>query len=351
MTTQTESTEMKTLPFQNYVKPEIFQEEQEKIFARSWHYVGHISQVQKKGDFFRFDIAGEPILVTRGNDDVVRAFYNVCPHRGAEVELKQAGNKKILQCPYHGWTFTLDGNLHKAPNFKGEGPCAEHSRLRELRLEIHNALMFVTLNDNAPSFAEEYKELLNDINRFTFMHNLKRVRVNQRVIKSNWKAVIDNYLECDHCPIAHPGFVNTIDMSNYKIVNCENYTYQYGDIKEEKQQDYVGDDKTSRFYWIWPNMFASFYPGSNSVTTSQIIPIDADNTLAIYSYYFENEELTEEQEETIRFVDQVREEDFALVESLQIGLRSRAYEAGVYSPTEHGLRYFHSKVRQAMDQS
>ncbi|MFM1654298.1 aromatic ring-hydroxylating oxygenase subunit alpha [Brevibacillus sp. B_LB10_24] len=350
MSNLTESQEAKTLAYRSYVDADVFQEEQQKIFARSWHYVGHASQLQKAGDFFRFEAAGEPILVTRGQDGEIRAFYNVCPHRGAEVEAKECGNKKILQCPYHGWTFTLDGKLHKAPNFKEDSPCTEHAQLRAIRLEVHHSFIFVNLDESASSFAEEYRDWLRELGRFSFLDRLKRVHFFTRMIKSNWKAVVDNYLECDHCPIAHPGFAATFDLSQYKIVNCENYTYQYGDIKEGVEGAY-GDNKTSRFYWVWPNMFASFYPQSNCVTTSQILPIDAHNTLAVYATFFENEELTKEQEEMIRFVNQVREEDFGLVESLQIGLRSRAFPQGLYSPTEHGLRYFHSKIRSAMSQT
>ncbi len=107
-----------TLPYSRYVDPEVFNEESKKIFRKNWILVGHASQVEKVGDFMTLDIAGEPIIVSHGTDGELRAFYNICPHRGMKVENSDKGNKKVLQCGYHGWTFKLDGNVNRAPNFK-----------------------------------------------------------------------------------------------------------------------------------------------------------------------------------------------------------------------------------------
>jgi len=328
-----------TLPYNQYVDPKVLEGEKKNIFYKNWIMVGHTSQVEKVGDFFTFDLAGEPIIITRGKDEKLHAFFNICPHRGAKVERTEEGNKKIFQCIYHGWTFQLDGKVHKTPNFK-TNDLGKHSCMTSIRLEVHQSMIFVNLDKDALPFSTVYESFLDNIKEYTFLNSLKKVRENRRVVHANWKAVIDNYLECDHCRIAHPSFAKTFDLTNYSIIPCDNFSYQ---CTTESGEESSG----ARFYWVWPNTMISIYPGTGNMTTSQIIPIDEKSSLAIYRYYFADANLTEEEEELIKFVDQVREEDFELVELLQSGFHSQAFEEGVYSPTEHGLHHFHQLVKEA----
>ncbi|KAB7706724.1 Rieske 2Fe-2S domain-containing protein [Bacillus aerolatus] len=331
-----------TLPYNRYVDLEVFEEEKKKIFFKSWILAGHVSQVEKKGDFFTFDIAGEPLIISRGNDDQLNAFYNICPHRGAKVERSEEGNKKIFMCSYHGWTFHLDGKLNKAPNFR-TNDLGDHSCMTPVKLEVYQSLIFINLDSEALPLKDSYKELVGSLDKYTFLESLKKVRVNQRVINANWKAVVDNYLECDHCQIAHPAFSKTFDMKNYNIDLHRNYSCQYSSLTSGNSEE------QAQFYWVWPNMMISIYPGSGNMTTSQILPIAPNKSLAIYSYYFPSEHISEEQEELIKFVDQVREEDFELVEMLQEGFHTQAFKQGVYSPSEHALHHFHQRIKEAMD--
>lgn len=340
-TQQTGQSLEKTLPYTYYVDPLILEEEKQKIFKNSWIKVGHISEVAKPGDFFTFDLPGEPIVISRDQEGELRAFYNVCPHRGAKVEMSESGNKKVLLCKYHGWTFHMDGKLNKAPNFTTD-ELGEHSCMKPIQLEVYHGMIFINLNPDAQPFAVEYEKFMEDTAPYTFLSSLKKARVNTRIVKANWKAVIDNYLECDHCPVAHPGFSRTFNLDQYSIVPCDNFSYQCSTVRGAE------DGAGARFYWVWPNLMLSIYPGSGNMTTSQIIPIDAENTLAIYSYYFADETPSKEEDELMAFVDQVREEDFELVEMLQIGFRSQAFETGVYSPTEHALHHFHQLMKQAL---
>ena len=305
--------------------------------------VGHVSQVREIGDFFTFEVAGEPLLIIRGEDEQIRAFYNICPHRGALVERSEEGNKKIFQCIYHGWTFQPDGKVHRAPNFKG-AQLGNHHCLAPVRLEVHHSLIFVNLDNNAPSMQETHQDFLNNFGQYTFLDSLKKVRERKRVIQANWKAVIDNYLECDHCPVAHPGFSKTFDLSNYTFELRDNYSYQYAKLRNGQEKK-----DAARFFWVWPNLMISVYPGTNNITTSQIVPLDEKSSLAVYRYYFVNEDLSPEDEELIKFVDQVREEDFVLVELLQKGLPSKAYGRGIYSPTERALHHFHEIYQKNME--
>ncbi|MFJ7681947.1 aromatic ring-hydroxylating oxygenase subunit alpha [Peribacillus butanolivorans] len=131
------------------------------------------------------DVAGEPIIVSHGTDGELRAFYNICPHRGMKVEQSDKGNKKVLQCGYHGWTFKLDGNVNRAPNFKTNG-LGVHGCMKSIRLEVQNAMIFVNLDKNAPSLAEAYQEFLEEMKEYPFFDSLKLVRETRRVVKANW---------------------------------------------------------------------------------------------------------------------------------------------------------------------
>ncbi|WP_042345145.1 aromatic ring-hydroxylating oxygenase subunit alpha [Bacillus massiliigorillae] len=332
-----------TLPYDNYVSKEIYNKEMKAIFSKNWILVGHTSQLANIGDFFTLELAGEPIIITHAKDGNIHALYNICPHRGTRIETSEKGKKKILQCSYHGWTFHLDGKVHRTPNFDTKD-LGEFSCMRSIQLAIRNSMIFVNLDPDAKAFDEEYATFLQDIGQYDFLDSLILCRENQRVVEANWKAVVDNYLECDHCPIAHPGFSRTFDLSNYSIVPSDNYSYQCSTVRNKEESD------GARFYWVWPNMMVSIYPGNGNMTTTQLYPLDEERTLAVYRYYFANTELTEEQEELIKFVDQVREEDFGLVELLQKGFHSKAFGRGIYSPTEQGLQYFHQLIGKAMNE-
>jgi phenylpropionate dioxygenase-like ring-hydroxylating dioxygenase large terminal subunit len=351
--TSTAANIVKTIPYHLYTDPSILKEEQEKIFARSWQFVGHISQVQNPGDYFTCEVAGEPIVVVRDKDNEVRAFYNVCPHRATKLEKNSEGNKKILQCGYHGWTFNLDGSLHKAPNFKNVDPfCAGEACLRSVRVEIEATMIFVNLDDGTAPLVASYGNFFEDLKQFGFLKDLKKIRDKKRIIKANWKAFIDNYLECDHCPISHPSFVATLDMSQYQIITCENYSVQGTAVKPDKQYGSVELNKAEvqggRFYWLWPNLMVTIYPGPGNMATIQMLPIDHETTVGVYTYFFRNENLTQEEQDLIKFAEQVRDEDVELVELEQIGFRSRAFKEGIFSPTEHGVRQFHDMIREAL---
>ncbi|MEB3100588.1 aromatic ring-hydroxylating oxygenase subunit alpha [Ferviditalea candida] len=347
-------TPIRTVPYRLYTDPSVLAVEQEKIFARSWQYVGHTSQVQKSGDYFTCEVAGEPILVIRGKDEELSAFYNVCPHRGTKLEKNEAGHKKILQCGYHGWTFNLDGSLHKAPNFKeADEFCAGEVCLSPIRVETGGSLIFVNLDESAQPLASSYGDFFDSLKEFAFLEGLKKVKVRKREIKANWKAFIDNYLECDHCPIAHPGFVATMDMNQYTIVECENYSVQGSKVKTDQKLGSLELDKAEfqggQFYWLWPNLMITIYPGPGNMSVIQMIPIDHETTLGVYSLFFRDENLTQEEQDLIKFMEQVRDEDVELVELEQIGFRSRAFKNGMFSPTENGVRQFHNMIRRVLE--
>lgn len=339
----------RTLPYRLYTDPAVLQEEYLKIFKRSWQYVGHESQVANSGDYFTIEIASEPILVVRGTDGVVRAFFNVCPHRGTKLVTDESGCKKILQCCYHGWTFKLEGQLHHAPNMRGaQGFCENQYSLKQIPLEIHQGLIFVHLGTDVTPFLSEYGDFLDDLSRFAHLPQLRLHTVRQRVIRCNWKAFIDNFLECDHCPIAHPSFVATLDMSKYQILNGHKCNIQGADTKPSRRDYEDAEIQGGRFYWLWPNVMFTIYPGPGNLRVIHILPIDHERCLGIYSVFLREGGLTEEQQALIAFTEQVAEEDVRIVELQQMGFQSTAFADGVFSPTEHGVRHFHALVREAL---
>lgn len=349
-TTVSHTGALPTLPYSLYTDPRILELEKEKIFSKAWNYVGHTSQVSKPGDYFTCEAAGEPIIVVRDQDGTLRAFYNVCPHRATKLEKEAAGHKKILQCSYHGWTFQLNGQLHKAPNFKeSDDFCSGAHCLKSVRVETQASLIFVNLDENAAPLAETYADFFEDIGQFGFLGKLKKHEVKQRIIKCNWKAFIDNFLECDHCPIAHPGFVATLDMSKYNIINVPYCNIQGSSVKQSRSDYDDAEVKEGRFYWIWPNVMYTVYPGPGNLSTIQMFPVDHETTLGVYTVFLEGDEPTEKQKELLAFTDQVRKEDVEIVELEQIGFKSRAFSQGICSPTEHGVHHFAQLVREALE--
>lgn len=334
-----------TLSYDRYVDPTVFAEEKKKIFQDSWILAGHTSQVEKVGDFFTFEIVDQPFIISRDKHNQINAFYNICPHRGSKVEKSESGNKRVFMCGYHGWTFQLDGKLNKAPNFP-TNELGKHSCMKPVKLEVFKGLIFINLNYEAKSMVESYGDWMESFGSYTFLDSMKKIRETKRIIHANWKAVVDNYLECDHCKIAHPEFSKAFDMKNYHIDLHDNFSCQYSKLTNKSDTE---QESHANFYWVWPNLMISIYPEEDgNMTTSQILPLSSDKSLAIYSYYFKDHHITEEQEELIRFVDQVREEDFELVEFLQQGFDTKAFDRGVYSPKEYAIKYFHERYREEM---
>ncbi|MER2088382.1 aromatic ring-hydroxylating dioxygenase subunit alpha [Sporosarcina sp. JAI121] len=348
----------RTMTYDKYTDPKVLDQEMDLIFSKSWQLVGHVSQVEKAGAFFTADVAGEPLIIIRGTDEVLRAFYNVCPHRATKLEKSENGKKKILQCMYHGWTFKTDGKLNKAPNFQGEdAACVQDACLRSVRMEVLESLIFVNLDDNATPLIDSYGDFFDRLSKFPFISELKRTHRKTRVIKANWKAYIDNYLECDHCHIAHPTFVDALDMNDYQIITCENYSVQGTIVKADKQYGEVNLNEAEMqggsFFWLWPNLMLTIYPGPGNMASIEMIPIDHETSLAVYTYYFREdnlEALNQDEKDLMAFAEQVRAEDIDLVELEQIGFRSRAFNKGHYASSEQAIVQFHEMVLEALNE-
>lgn len=342
-----------------YVDPRWHNVDLEAIIARTWQWVCHVEKLREAGAYVTIDIAGKPIAVVRDREGVLRAFYNVCKHR-AHALLSGEGNVSRIMCPYHAWVYKLDGKLVRAPHTENlEDFSTGDICLDEVQVEEFCGFVYVNLDRAAPSLASQTGDLATeirhwapDIDKLTFGHRLTYD------IRSNWKNVVDNFLECYHCPTAHKDFCTLVDMDTYKVTTHGIYSSHMADAGKSSNSAYDVSNatvKTHAVWWLWPNTCLMRYPGRSSMIVLNIIPAGPDRTFETYDFFLETPEVTEAEKETIRYLDEVLQvEDIAIVESVQRGMNTPAFTQGriVNDPdgsgkSEHAVHHFHGLVLEA----
>jgi carnitine monooxygenase subunit len=345
-----------------YTDPLIHEREKEAIFYRNWIYVGHASQLTSPGDYLTVRIMDENILVIRGKDNEIRAFYNVCRHRAHEL-LEGAGNAKVITCPYHAWSYHADGQLRTARGTeKVAGFDKKDFCLRGVRLENFLNMLFVNLDPEAASLKSqtgaleaEIRSLAPDIDKLVLSRRLPYT------LKADWKNVVDNYLECYHCTVAHPAFADLVDIKQYRSKTHGIYSTHYSPLKHGDNKAYridveKGGAKFFVGWYLWPNVTISTFPGCPNMTVMLMLPAGPGTTQEYFDFLFEHPEPNAEGEAAIRYIDEVLQpEDIGLVESVQRGLKSRGYGQGRYvvdaersDISEHALHHFHNLVLTAL---
>ncbi|VVO44846.1 aromatic ring-hydroxylating oxygenase subunit alpha [Pseudomonas fluorescens] len=345
-----------------YVDPLWFKLDEQQILAKSWQWVCHIEKVREPGTYTTTEIAGNPVAVVRDHDGVLRAFYNVCKHRAHPV-LSGEGKVNRIICPYHSWCYGLNGQLAAAPHVGGLKDFDKSEiHLSPIQVEEFCGFIYVNLDANARTLSEQSgdlkKEILHwapDIDGLTFGHRLTYE------IKSNWKNVVDNFLECYHCPTAHKDFCTLVDMDTYKVDTHGIYSSHMAEAGKGQNTAYDTSKakvRTHAVWWLWPNTCLMRYPGRSSMIVLHIIPVGPDLTLETYDFFLETPETDEMEREAIRYLDEVLQvEDISLVENVQRGMRTPAFEQGriVTDPngsgkSEHALHHFHGLVLEAYAQ-
>ena len=342
-----------TIPSWCYTDPSTLPLERETIFARTWQLVGREDQVAAPGSYFSTAVAGEPILLVRGNDRRLRALSNVCRHRAGPV-VRGEGSCAAFRCGYHGWSYALDGRLLNTPEFDGvEDFERESVRLPEFRVETWLGLVFVNLDPAAPSLAET----LEDLPEVLATRGAGDMRLAARkdwTLDCNWKVYVDNYLEGYHIPIVHPGLMKELDYARYETETRRFYSLQRSPIKPREggrlRRDPRGEEGDAVFCWIFPNLMINVYPGNFS--TNLIVPLSPDRTLTVFEWFFRDPDRTDVREtvaDTVLFSDEVQREDIGICEAVQKGLESRTYDVGRYSVRrESGVHHFHRLYAQAV---
>ena len=343
-----------TLPSRLYTDPAIFAFEQEKIFSRTWQVVAHSSQLANSGDFVTTELIGEPLLLARGTDGMLRGFFNVCRHRAGPVA-EGCGSRKLFRCGYHGWTYALDGSLISATEFEGvEGFRPQEFSLAPFRVEEWFNLVFVNLDPQAEPLTSALGALLNQAAKFPFA-GMKLFERRTYNMKCNWKTYVDNYLEGYHLPTVHPGLNRELDFNAYVVEPYPNHVRQFspirgaqpGDTLPRRYQD-SREDLTTDYFWIFPNWMLNCYP--DNVSLNIVLPVEPERSLAIFEWYLpERDHAAPAAKASVEFSDQIQIEDVAICEAVQKNLRSKSYNRGRYSVTqEKGVHAFHQMYARYM---
>ncbi len=353
-----------TLPAEWYTRSDIFALEKERIFNRCWQYVGHSEQVAKPGDYITCKLGSVPIVIVRDLEGELRAFANVCRHRGSTLVLDASGSRKTIQCHYHGWTWNLDGSLRAVPRCM-EQPDFEMGEfpLVALGLETWGPLLFVNADPDAAPLAATLGELPSIVAATGLdLSLLRHRRRSEYDIAANWKVVVENYNECYHCPIAHPSFADLFDMDSYKVVTeYEYFSVQHGTVTDSfrdgtktgyfdaRQEVLDAGIRDGMSAFIWPSSTIDITPGPANLVVGTIIPVAPDRTLQFYDS-FAAEGIDEAQFAGMRaFGAQVQAEDIVLCESVQEGLSSGLYHQGKLMVTrENGIQHFQRLVYRAL---
>ena len=303
-----------TLPFAWYGDEEILRLERERIFARSWQYAGRADQVAEAGSFLSTDAGGIPILVARDAEGILRAFLNVCRHRGA-VLTDGCGKRETIQCHYHAWTYGLDGTLRAAPRSDREdGFAKDELSLLPASADVWGPFLFV----NPDPAASPLREWLGDLPEILARDfDLDGVSFHSRVefgSNANWKVVTENFLECYHCPTAHPDFSAVVD------VHPDRYVLQpHATFSSQHCESRTGGER-GQFHLLYPNTGINVFPGPPNLSIGPIAPAGTGRTERYLDYFFAPDPDAAWLTEFFAFDDQVGREDTALVESVQRGM-------------------------------
>ena len=336
-----------TPPSSWYTDPQIFELEQKTVLSQSWQLIGRTAQLREPGHYLTSEIAGEPILAVRGSDNIVRGFFNVCRHRAAAVMTQAEGKAENFRCPYHGWTYDLQGALVLAPEFGGvENFDRADTGLLPVQTAVWNNWVFAKLMAGNPSLEDFLgKDLIERFERLN-LEQLNWFDRRRYTLNCNWKVFVDNYLDGGyHVPHIHGGLNSVLDYRNYTIETGERFCLQSSPMVStsgEAKTAAVRKGKRAFYYWIYPNLMINIYDGV--MDANLVIPLAVDRTEVVFDYYFADisEQARERNLASVAVSEQIQAEDVAICESVQRGLNSRTYDAGRLSVRrEAGEHLFH----------
>ncbi|MEE2716668.1 MAG: aromatic ring-hydroxylating dioxygenase subunit alpha [SAR324 cluster bacterium] len=351
-----------TLPGFYYYEPEIYAQELETIFYRTWQYVCHVSRLRKPGQYLVRDIGEQSIIVLKDQAGEIRAFHNVCQHRAHRLLEGEGQLGKTITCPYHAWCYGLAGELVAArgsrqmPDFP-----KDEIRLAPIKVDQICGFVFVNLDAAAKPMAEIFVGLEQELLLLApDAEKLCRAHTQDFPLKANWKNSVENYSECYHCPNRHPSLTNqALDIKQYRInVHAGYHRHVTSDVGEH--QGYAlkgaGGENGHEFgsWFLFPNMVFEVYPGGN-LTVFNHVPVGPEATLQETEWYFPGDVPTADEQEVIDFVNIVREEDIPICESVQRGLHSKGYSQGKFIVddertylSEHAVHDFQLRVARAL---
>jgi choline monooxygenase len=334
-----------TIPSSWYTDERLFEVEKQTVFSHSWQLAARFDQLTNPGDYVTTEIGGEPVVIVRGNDDELRAFFNVCRHHAAAVMTEAQGRAAQLRCPYHGWTYSLEGELKGTPDFNdvcnfdraGNG-------LVPVEVAVWEKWIFVRIGSGQVNSLVAEPKLGKQIESLDLgaLHWFERRRYE---LKCNWKVFVDNYLDGGyHVPHLHKGLDSVLDYRNYMIENGERYCLQSSPVVSTSDDEIgaVRSGQRALYYWLYPNFMINFYEGT--LDTNLVRPLAIDRTEVIFDFYFRDVSAAARERNltSVTVGDRIQQEDLDICESVQRGLNSRAYHAGRLSVRrEAGEHLFH----------
>ena len=337
-----------TPPASWYLSPELFAWERERVFLRTWQAVGRLDQVSQPGEYFSGCVAEYPYVVLRDGEGALRAFHNVCRHHAAQV-CAGAGRLDELTCPYHGWTYRLDGRLTRAPHL-GRNDVFDRDRfsLKPAAVEAWGPLVFICLGDDPPPLAAQLAGLTPRLEamRTSDLHFVARRAYD---IRCNWKVYVDNYLDGGyHVAVLHKALAGQLDLGTYTTEIFDRLSIQSCKTPEQAPSDAGGDfaerlGSEALYAFVYPNLMLNRY--GTILDTNWVVPLGTNRTQVVFDYYFLDTEGPQAQEFISRSIaasHRVQEEDVSICESVQTGLGSPAYDRGIYAPKiEMAAYHFH----------
>lgn len=348
----------KTISTEFYLNNENFQKAKEKIFAKSWQFIGDTDQVKEIGWTTPVNLLeeymNEPLVVTRDKNNRIHCLSNVCTHRG-NILVERNCKISDIRCKYHGRRFNLDGTFSSMPEFKEvENFPSPSDNLQQLPLHQFGKWLFTSLSENTPT-ADFFEALENRVGwmpfeKFQFRSDLS----NDYIVNANWALYCENYLEGFHIPFVHAGLNAVIDYGNYTTELFKNSNLQLGLAKDDEtlifelptsSPDY-GKKVAGYYFWVFPNMMFNFYPWGLSLNV--IRPLSIDKTkVSFLSYVWDESKLRQGAGANLH---QVEMEDEDVVQHVQKGIRSRFYTHGRYSvKREQGTHHFHRLIADFMN--
>jgi choline monooxygenase len=335
-----------TIPSSWYTNRELYDLERRSVFGATWQFAARLDQLETPGRFVTANVAGEPIVVVRGDDGTLRAFYNVCRHHAAEVMTADEGSCKFLRCPYHAWTYSLRGELQGVPEFDG---VADFDRSKNglvpVRVETWENFVFVNLDDDAPSLHHELGRVVDECAPLS-LTSLAFFERRSYDLQCNWKVYVDNYLDGGyHVPFLHKGLASVLDNKGYTIEVGARHCLQWSPIASgngEADEKAVRRGDRALYYWIHPNFMLNWYEGV--MDTNLVLPLGVDRCRVIFDFYFADVsgDAAAHNAKSVAVGERIQQEDVDICESVQRGLGSRAYDVGRLSVRrEGGEQLFH----------
>ncbi len=344
----------RTIPAEWYSDPVLYEAERQSIFGNCWQAVGRLDQVARPGAFFTLELAGEPIVVVRDEENELRGFYNVCRHRAARVACAAEGCATRFRCRYHGWTYDLAGRLRGAPEFDGVADFhREDNRLVPLAVAGWGGLVWAHPGPAPPPLAEWLAPLARR-GLEAMLAPFRFVARREYHLRCNWKVFVDNYLDGGyHVNTVHPGLAGVLDYSGYRTEIDEHASVQVGPLTSKPGAEGVaglrGGDR-AHYAWVFPNLMLNLY--EEVLDTNLVLPTGPTSCRVVFDFYFtrtEGDDARRFMEQSMALADQVQAEDGAICEDVQRGLASRSFDTGRFSVRrEAGVYHFHQMLARRL---